>query len=180
MSNSLWPRGLYPTGLLCPCDSPGKDTGVGSLFLLQGVFLTQGLNPHLLHFRQILYHLSYQRRARKGCPDLWVKSDFTPEENWGRFPRYWGQLFLGKLVFLRQNSFVCPGDWKRRNRCVSVCVSVCVLMEYLWKPLTISSSTRTLVGFSWLSGTFLEAFCPSAFSLWSAEDLWWQYCCTWY
>ena len=44
--------------LLCPWDSPGKDTGVGCRALLQGIFPTQGLNPHLLHplhCRQILY-----------------------------------------------------------------------------------------------------------------------------
>ena len=34
--------------LLCPWDSPGKNTGVGSHFLPQGIFLTQGLNPSLL------------------------------------------------------------------------------------------------------------------------------------
>ena len=34
---------------LCPWDSPGENTGVGCHFLLQGIFLTQGLNPHLLH-----------------------------------------------------------------------------------------------------------------------------------
>ena len=46
MSDSLWPPGLY----LCPWDFPGKKTGVGCHFLLQGIFLTQGLNPHLLCF----------------------------------------------------------------------------------------------------------------------------------
>ena len=46
--------------LLCPWSSPGKNTGVGSLSLLQGIFLTQGSNPGLLHYRQILYHLSHQ------------------------------------------------------------------------------------------------------------------------
>ena len=40
--------------LLCPWNSPGKNTGVGSHFLLQGNFLTQGSNPRLLHCRQIL------------------------------------------------------------------------------------------------------------------------------
>ena len=49
MSNSLWPHGLLPTRLLCPWDSPGKNTGVGCHFLLQGVFLTQGSNPGLPH-----------------------------------------------------------------------------------------------------------------------------------
>ena len=43
-------------------EPPGrpKNTGVGSLSLLQGIFLTQGLNPGLLHGRWILYHLSHQ------------------------------------------------------------------------------------------------------------------------
>ena len=44
---------------LCPWDSPGKNIGVGSHFLLQGIFWTQESNPGLLHCRQILYHLSW-------------------------------------------------------------------------------------------------------------------------
>ena len=32
----------------CPWSSPGQNTGVGCHFLLQGIFLTQGLNLHLL------------------------------------------------------------------------------------------------------------------------------------
>ena len=43
---------------LCPWNSPGKNTGVGCHSLLQGIFPTQGLNPDLLHCRQILYCLS--------------------------------------------------------------------------------------------------------------------------
>ena len=42
------------TRLLCPWDFPGKDTGVGCHFLLQEIFLIQGLNPGLLHCRQTL------------------------------------------------------------------------------------------------------------------------------
>ena len=56
VSDSLWPHGPQPTRLLCPWDSPGKNTGVGCHFLLQGVFLTQGWNPCLLHCWQILEH----------------------------------------------------------------------------------------------------------------------------
>ena len=48
------PHGLYPTRLLCPWDSPGKNTGMGCHFLLQGIFPTQELNLGLLHCRQIL------------------------------------------------------------------------------------------------------------------------------
>ena len=53
MSNSSWPHELYS-----PWNSPGQNTGVGSLSLLQGIFPTQGSNPGLLHFRWILYQLS--------------------------------------------------------------------------------------------------------------------------
>ena len=45
---------------LCPWNSPGKNIGVGSHSLLQGIFPTQGLNPGLLHCRQILHCLSYK------------------------------------------------------------------------------------------------------------------------
>ena len=44
VSNFLRPHGLYPARLLCPWNSPGKNTGVGCHFLLQGIFPTQGLN----------------------------------------------------------------------------------------------------------------------------------------
>ena len=43
-----------------PWNSPGQNTGVGRLSLLQGIFLTQGANPGLLQCRRILYQLSHQ------------------------------------------------------------------------------------------------------------------------
>ena len=55
MSDSLWPPGLYR-----PWNSPGQNTGVGSISLSQGIFLTQELNRGLLHCRKILYQLCYQ------------------------------------------------------------------------------------------------------------------------
>ena len=39
VSDSLWPHGLQPAKLLCPCDSPGKNTGVGCHFLLHHLSL---------------------------------------------------------------------------------------------------------------------------------------------
>ena len=44
-----------------------RITGVRSLSLLQGIFLTQGLKPGLLCCRQILYQLSYH-----GRPDIYI------------------------------------------------------------------------------------------------------------
>ena len=46
--------------LRSPWDSPGQNTGVGSLSLPQEIFPTQESNPGLLHCRQILYQLRYQ------------------------------------------------------------------------------------------------------------------------
>ena len=67
MSNTLQPHGLWPTRLLCPWKTPVKNPGVGCHPLFQGIFLTQGSNPALLHCRQILYHLSH-----KGSPYLFM------------------------------------------------------------------------------------------------------------
>ena len=60
MSDSLQPHGLQLTKLLRPRDSPGKNTGVGCHFLLQGIFLTQGSNLGHPHCRRMLYTLSHQ------------------------------------------------------------------------------------------------------------------------
>ena len=54
VSDSLRFHGLYPARLFYPLDTPGKNTGAGCHFLLQRIFLTQELNPDLLHCRQIL------------------------------------------------------------------------------------------------------------------------------
>ena len=69
VSYSLRPHRLYS-----PWNSPGQNTGVGSLSLLQGIFSTQGWNPGLPHCRQILYQLSH-----KGSPITleWVAYPFT-------------------------------------------------------------------------------------------------------
>ena len=54
------PKDCCLPGFSVPGIFSGKNTGVGCHFLLQGIFLTQGLNPGLPHCRQILYHLSHQ------------------------------------------------------------------------------------------------------------------------
>ena len=70
VSNSLQPRGVKPTRLLCPWDSPGKNIGAGCHALLQGIFPTQQSNPGLPHCRQILYRLSHQESP--GNPLKWM------------------------------------------------------------------------------------------------------------
>ena len=78
VSDSLRPHGLYS-----PWNSPGQNTAVGSLSLLQGIFSIQGLNPGLLHCKQILYQLNHQ-----GSPRIleWVAYPFSSGSSW---PRNW-------------------------------------------------------------------------------------------
>ena len=58
---TLRPCGLWPTRLLCLWDFPGKNTGVGCRFLLQGTFPTQGPNSCLLHWQADPLPLTHQR-----------------------------------------------------------------------------------------------------------------------
>ena len=55
VSDSLLLPALSPTRLLCPWDSPGNNTGVGCHALLQGIFVTQGLNTRLLCLLRLLH-----------------------------------------------------------------------------------------------------------------------------
>jgi len=76
MSDSLCPHGLYS-----PWNSPGQNTGVGRLSLLQGISPTQGLNPGLLQCRWILYQLSHE-----GSPRIleWIVYSFSSISSWSR------------------------------------------------------------------------------------------------
>ena len=69
---TLGPRGLYR-----PWNSPGQNTGVGSLSLLQGNFPTQELNQGLLHCKRILYQLSHRGSAGQ-WRSRWLLRKWTP------------------------------------------------------------------------------------------------------
>ena len=82
VSSSLRPHGLWPTRLLSPWVSPGKNTGVGCHFLLQRIFPTQGSNPGLLHCKQIVYHLrpwGSPRTTESQATVYWVAESDTTE-----------------------------------------------------------------------------------------------------
>ena len=70
-----------PMGLYSLWDSPGQNTGVGSLSLLQGIFPTQESNPGLPHCRRILNQLSH-----KESPKVlkWVAYPFSSGSPWPR------------------------------------------------------------------------------------------------
>ena len=69
------------SALCSPWNSPGQNTGVGSLSLLQEIFPTQGSNPGLPHCRWILYQLSH-----KGSPEPQAKpvNQLTSQQIWRR------------------------------------------------------------------------------------------------
>ena len=65
---------MQSTSLLCPWgNSPGKDTEVGSQFVLRGNLLIPGINLDFLHCRQIFffYHLSHQGSPKRD--HCWLK-----------------------------------------------------------------------------------------------------------
>ena len=82
-----------------PWSSPGQNTGVSSLSLLQGIFPTQELNPGLLHCRRILYRLSH-----KGSPRIleWEAYPFSSESsqprNWTRVSCVAGGFFTNWAI----------------------------------------------------------------------------------
>ena len=97
ISDSFQSHGLYS-----PWNSPGQNTGVGSLSFLQGIFPTQGLNPGLPHCRRILYQLrffshasgvqhtgqSYQCWKLRCAEGNWIQM-------WVTMPRKEGEMFIG-------------------------------------------------------------------------------------
>ena len=110
--DSLWTHWLWSARLLCPCDFPGKNTGVGFHFLFPGILLIQGLNPHLL---------------------LW-QANSLPLRHLGS-PRY--QVYHLPLVMYSINIclFICTSIYTHTHTCVymkslkwlsSVCVCACM------------------------------------------------------
>ena len=124
--------------------SPGQNTGVGSLSLLQGIFPTQGLNPSLPHCRQTLYHLSHQGspisvttmenivefpQKIKNRTILWSSnctSGYLPKENENTdskrymhtpcsMQHYLGEPRLGMLRLMGSQSRTRLSDWTELN-----------------------------------------------------------------
>ena len=90
---------FFQLTLFYPWGSPGKNTGVGCHFLLQGIFLTQGQNPGLLQCRWILYHLSYTKVpviSTSGC-----------RFHFGSISSFFLELFLRSSPV----AYWAPTDW---------------------------------------------------------------------
>ena len=83
------PHGLYPARLLCPLDFPGKNTGVGWHFLLQGTFPTRDRTCISCIGRRSLYHWATREaltglraaaaaKSLQSCPTLCDPTDGSP------------------------------------------------------------------------------------------------------
>ena len=91
VSNSVRPQGLQPTRLLCPWDSPGKNTGVGCPFLLQCM------------------KVKSESEVAQSCPTLSDPMDCSPlgSSVHGIFQARvleWGAIAFSKLLCLTSNS----------------------------------------------------------------------------
>ena len=91
-------------GSSCPCGFPGKNAGMGCRFPLEWIFLTQGLNLSLPHYRQILYHLIYQEREKNTSTKLGI------EYSWSSLYSQWHSLGDGVAQRLSTQFSGCSSE----------------------------------------------------------------------
>ena len=106
VSGSLRLYRQQPTRLLCLWDSPGKETGVGCHFFLQGTFLTQGWNPRLfclLHWQAGPLPLAPPWEA------LWMYRVWWKEREMNEFCLNQGQKYS------QESGYICVASWKRNR-----------------------------------------------------------------
>ena len=154
MSDSLGPHGPQPARLLCPWDSPGKNSGVGCHALLQGIFPTQGSNLGLLHCQADSLSAEPQGKPKNtgvGSLSLLQQIFLTQESNWvswtaGGFFTYWAireaskrQVFF--FFFLNQ-------------KCLDTCTFRVFYSSYQ-KDTTYQDFTFSLQGM-WVSSLIRE------------------------
>ena len=149
-----------PARLFHPWDFPDKNTGVGCHFLLQGIFPTQGPNPHLLLDRRVLYHQATSAATRRSWWPVRDSGCLIPghylSQSWPGHPRV--ALLLPSS--LPAQSFDFP-SWKCGNSSPEAQLSLCtsstlpvlsclfsstLLMIFIqsWKKSSICQGIRNL------------------------------------
>ena len=126
----LCPTLWDPHGLYSPWNSPGQNTGMGSLSLLQWIFPIQGSNPGLPHCRLILYQLSHQ-----GSPRIleWAVYPFSSVSsrlrNWTRVSCTAGRFFSRTIIsFLSYYLFFVDQIYKKEVKKLTMsCCHVCLI-----------------------------------------------------
>ena len=144
-SHSVVSDSLRPCGLYSPQNSPGQNTGVGSLSFLQGIFPTQGSNPGLLHCRWVLYQLSH-----KGSPWATWERLMLGDCKWYQIP---GSEHL--LINQMNAWFTCVNSWtwdtvRHSPACLGIQEEADLLGEG-WDWLISACRTPIDRGLQWVS-----------------------------
>ena len=132
MSDYLQPHGLYS-----PWNSPGQNTGVGSLSFLQGIFQTQGLNPGLSHCRWIHYQLSHQG-------SLMTNKQFIKKQRHYFANKGPTSQSYGFSSFSRSHVWM----WELNLRKISaeeLMLLNCGVGENSWEPLELQDQTQSIL-----------------------------------
>ena len=99
VSDSLWLYELQSSRFLCPWDSPGKNTVVGCHAFLQGIFLTQGSNSHLLRLLHWQADFFTPEPPEKPATQPHWGPNGDPERPWSQAAQpLTGYATLGKLL----------------------------------------------------------------------------------
>ena len=118
----------------CSSDSPGRNTGRSSHSIIQGIFLTQRLNPGLLHCRRILYCLSHQRNPMKTMSTKYLLKNvhsrfiYNSQKPGNRYPSIGEQIirviFIQWILFYKKDpasilmnlrNIVLLSHWTQKN-----------------------------------------------------------------
>ena len=137
--------GLQSSRLLCPWDSPGKNARVGCHALLQGIFLTQGSNPHflcLLHWQAGAFPI-----VALGSPSQYVVYHFFSD-------RFWDFLFILLIFKLFSN---CVGM-------LQVFLLVCFLFTFGFIEFLESLNLCVLPNMEKFQPSFLQIYFSTATS----------------
>ena len=114
---------MEPASLLCPWDSPGKNTEVGCHALLHGIFLTQGSNRHPLHWQAGSLPLGPPGKPVVNPTEVKVHPSPSPCE----FPRERVQIWY---LCVPQSAWCCPWHLAgSQQKCVELSLD-CVLFLY--------------------------------------------------
>ena len=135
---------------LCPWNSPGKNTGVGCHFLYQGIFLTQGSNPGLLHYRWIQADSLRGILSHQGSP--------LNSSSFLNFP----QAFWLAVCYIFRNQRL----WCRRALC-AVCPAH---SPGVWAAITTCSPGTCLHLVPLLSGNVLPSQVATYFATFPIEN----------
>ena len=148
MSDSSQPQGLYS-----PWNSPGQNPGVGSLSLLQGIFLSQRSNPGLPYCWWILYQLSHTGSSRRL---EWVACSFSSRSSQPR----------------NRTRVSCIAGWFFTNRAISFgevidtkhCRSLKFFQINMWNLKCFPSNFNFYIKWKWSLSVMSDSLRPHAWS----------------